>query len=125
MDERRKALEDESLPTPEPYASHLLAPHFVADYVKVENPAAPEEQLLLQRDGIRSAIDDLESDLDESFRLLNEMNDYLNLQRQQLDSLTISFSALAGGVSGDGSGSSMMRWNGEVAFDPTAKSTGE
>ena len=119
--ERIKALGDESLSTPEPYASHLLSPHEVEDYIKVENPSAPEEQLVLQQEGIRGAIEDLEKELDESYRLLNEMNDYLNLQRQQLDSLTISFSALAGGVAGDGAGSSMMRWNGAVTFDPTKK----
>lgn len=121
--ERIKALESDKLPTPEPYASHLLSPHPAPeDYAKLETPPAPEEQLLLNREGTKSAIKTLEDELEESFRLLNEMNDYLNLQRQQLDGLTLSFSALAGGVAGDGSGSSMMRWNGAVAFDPTKQS---
>jgi len=106
---------------PEPYSSHLFSPHNVAGYTKVATPSAPAEQLLLQREGIRGAIKTLTRDLDESFRLLNEMNDYLNLQRQHLDSLTVSFSVLAGGVAGDGSGNSMMRWNGAVAFDTTVK----
>lgn len=126
--ERIKALENDKLPTPEPYASHLLAPHPAPEaYKKTENPATPSGQLILQREALRTVVEEQKTALDESYRLLNEMNDYLNLQRQQLDSLTLSFSALAGGVPGDGSGSSMMRWNGEVAFDPTAltKTTGK
>lgn len=125
---RIEALEKDKLPRPEPYASHLLAPHPAPQaYQKIGNPAAPSGQLILQRDALRAAIEEQKTVLDESYRLLNEMNDYLNLQRQQLDSLTLSFSALAGGVPGDGSGSSMMRWSGEVAFDPTAvtKTTGK
>jgi len=121
--QRRLTLGDDSLPLPEPYASHLLAPHAVSGSAKVEAPVAPAEQLLQQRGDLRSSIQTLEADLDESYRLLNEMNDYLGLQRQQLDSLTVSFSALAGGVAGDGSGSSMMRWNGSAAFDPNAIDT--
>ena len=116
---RRKQLGD-TTPLPEPYGSHLLSPHAAINYTPVANPTAAAEQLLLQREGIYNDIATLEQDLDESYRLLNELNDYLNLQRQQLDSLTVSFSALAGGVAGDGAGSSMMRWNGAVAFDPTA-----
>lgn len=121
--QRRKALGDTTTPLPEPYSSHLLSPHTVTGYTPVADPTVAAEQLLLQREGIYHDITNLEQDLDESYRLLNELNDYLNLQRQQLDSLTVSFSALAGGVAGDGSGSSMMRWNGAVAFDTTATDT--
>ncbi len=123
VEQRRKALGDTTTPLPEPYSSHLLSPHAVVDYTSMGDPIAAAEQLLLQREGIYNDITNLEQDLDESYRLLNELNDYLNLQRQQLDSLTVSFSALAGGVAGDGSGSSMMRWNGAVAFDTTATDT--
>ena len=120
--QRIAALGDDKTPTPEPYASHLLAPHPAQPgYMEVADPSAPEEQLLVERNGLRSAIADLEADLDESYRLLNEMNDYLNLQRQHLDSLTVSFSTLAGGIAGDGSGSTMTRWSGYVAFDPAAQ----
>ncbi len=123
VNERRKTVNDETLP--EPYASHQQLPHPApADYRKADTPVAPAEKLLLQREESRTAIKALDKDLDESYRLLNEMNDYLNLQRQELDSLTVSFSALAGGVAGDGAGSSMMRWNGAVAFDTTQKTEG-
>lgn len=122
VEERRKTLENPQLKTPEPYVSHLLAPHEVRGYVKLENPMPPEEHLLVQREKLKGGIKTLEDDLEEGYTLLNEINDYLNLQRQQLDGLTLSFSALAGGVAGDGSGSSMMRWSGAVAFDPTKKS---
>lgn len=114
-----KKLGSAGMPVPEPYSSHLLSPYAVAGYTPVEPPEFSGDGLLLQHDQIRQNIQELEKDLDESYRLLNEMDDYLNLQRQQLDSITLSFSALAGGVAGDGAGSSMMRWNGAVAFAPT------
>ena len=123
--ERRKTLEGKDPPMPEPYASHLLSPHAVA-YDPLENPPFPEEgdkSLLLQRQEINDVIKDLEDQLEKSFQLLNEMNDYLHLQRQQLDGLTLSFSALAGGIAGDGSGSNMMRWNNAVVFDPITQKT--
>jgi hypothetical protein len=117
-----KKLGSAGMPVPEPYASYLLSPSAVAGYTPVDTPEFSGDGLLLKHDQLRQDIQDLEKDLDESYRLLNEMDDYLNLQRQQLDSITLSFSALAGGVAGDGAGSSMMRWNGAVAFDPTATS---
>ena len=107
-------------PNDEPYASHLLNEHPTpAGYERIKNPDAPAERLWMQREQTRDNIKKLEQELDESYRLLNEMNDYLNLQRQHLDSLTVSFSTLAGGVAGDGSGNTMMRWSNEAAFDPT------
>jgi len=113
-----KKLGSAGMPVPEPHVSHLLTPHAVAGYTPVEAPEFSGHGLLKQHDDIRLEIEQLEKDLDESYRLLNEMNDYLNLQRQQLDNITISFSTLAGGVAGDGAGSNMMRWNGAVAFEP-------
>ena len=118
-----KTLCDNGFAPPEPYLSHLLAPHDVKNYTDGEPLSSPEEKLMLLREELNGSIRTLESDLDESYRLLNEMNDYLNLQRQHLDTLTISFSALAGGIAGDGSGSSMMRWNSSTAFDPTVQNS--
>lgn len=129
---RRAAMDDATAPLPEPYASHLREPHVYPPYaawLQVPgggrgDPPLPAEQLFVQRDALVDDMDALERDLDEGYRLLNEMNDYLNLQRQQLDNLTLSFSALAGGVVGDGSGSSMMRWNGAALFEQAAAKTG-
>lgn len=123
---RRQAMSDAEAPLPEPYRSHLDQPHGYPpydDWLKAggrADPALPPEQLFLRRDALVDDMDALERDLDEGYRLLNEMNDYLNLQRQQLDNLTLSFSALAGGVVGDGSGASMMRWNGAALFQQAA-----
>ena len=51
-------------------------------------------------------------------RLLEEVGDFLGLQRQQLDALTVSFSTLAGGVPGDGLGSQLVRWTAKANFVP-------
>lgn len=124
-DRYRDYLFTDKLPIQEPYASHLLNPHMVDGYTKADDPATPAEQLLMQREKIREDINKLKMELDEGYGLLNEMNDYLKLQRQQLDSLTISFSALAGGIPGDGSGSGLMRWSADVAFNPNGQETKE
>lgn len=54
------------------------------------------------------------SSIDNQIRALQsrveKTRDYLMLQRQQLDSQTVSLSALAGGVAGDGSGLQVARW---------------
>lgn len=112
------------LPPPEPYRSHLSDLHTAENYKETPTPVPDkkEDALLVQHKKMRDRIQELEKTLDESYQLLNEMDDYLNLQRQQLDSITMSFSVLAGGVAGDGSGSSMMRWNGAVTFEPKVTS---
>lgn len=121
IEARLKALSqsDPKATLPEPYASHKTQPHQVQNYTRIPAPKAQEEQLFKQRQKLEDDIKQLKDDLHDSFKLLNEMNDYLHIQRQHLDGITISFSALAGGVAGDGSGSNMIRWNGAIAFDPT------
>lgn len=74
--------------------------------------------LLRQRADLRAQIKDLQDRLETSYKLLNELNDYLGLQRQHFDALTVSFSALAGGVAGDGSGLKVMRWTTAASFTP-------
>jgi hypothetical protein len=81
-------------------------------------PDLSSDGLLHQRETVQQQIRALEGELAESFALLNEVGDYLGLQRQQLDALTLSFSALAGGVSGDGSGLNLMRWAQSAALTP-------
>ena len=123
VDQRRAALGD--APLPEPYASHDRAPPAppagLADPVAM--PEAPGDGLHRQRELLRAEIDALEEELEENFNLLGELGDYLKLQRQQLDAITVSFSALAGGVPGDGSGLKLVRWSNFADFVPNLSST--
>ena len=106
---------------PEPYASHLLQPYpGPAGHAAVPITDWPDASLLSQLDTERAAIQQLERVLEESFKLLNEANDYLGLQRQQFDALSASFSALAGGAPGDGSGAQTLRWVSQLKFSATA-----
>lgn len=66
---------------------------------------------------LQAAIRQQQDDLDGGADLLDEVSDFIGVQRQQLDAVTVSFSALAGGVAGDGSGLSLMRWQGSLQFD--------
>lgn len=109
---------------PEPYASHVAEPHPAPeDYDVVPDTQPGDNGLLRQREDLRADIRHLEAALDKSFRLLEEVNDFLGLQRQQLDALTVSFSALAGGVPGDGLGAKLVRWTTKATFKPTAENT--
>lgn len=56
-------------------------------------------------------IEMLEALLLKTNQLIDEVRDYLSLQRQQLDSITVGFSSIAGGVPGDGTGLKLMRWS--------------
>ncbi|HNB04691.1 MAG TPA: hypothetical protein PKV97_02075 [Thauera aminoaromatica] len=104
---------------PEPYASHLADPHPAPDdYQPVPDIQPAGNGLLHRREALRADIRHLEAALDKSFRLLEEVGDFLGLQRQQLDALTVSFSTLAGGVPGDGLGSQLVRWTAKANFVP-------
>lgn len=111
---------------PEPYASHLAEPHPAPeDYDVVEDTQPGDNGLFRLREDLRADIRHLEAALDKSFRLLDEVNDFLGLQRQQLDALTVSFSALAGGVPGDGLGAKLVRWTTKANFVPKIATTPE
>jgi hypothetical protein len=116
---RRAAQDKPDSPLPEPYASHLSDRHPPpADYAPVQGGDFPDAGLFRRREDLRADIRSIEAALDKSFRLLDEVNDYLGLQRQRLDALTVSFSALAGGVAGDGLGANLVRWTTKAAFLP-------
>ncbi len=123
VDRRRAQLGDS--PLPEPYASHDDAPPpqpaGLPDPVTM--PEAPGDGLHRQRELLRAEIDALEEELEENFNLLGELGDHLKLQRQQLDAITVSFSALAGGVPGDGSGLKLVRWSNAAQFLPITPSS--
>jgi hypothetical protein len=103
---------------PEPYASHLGDPH--GGTLAEVRPDVLTTGLLAQQAALQAEIDQLEADLATSYGLINEVSDYLGLQRQHLDSLTVSFSALAGGVAGDGSGMNLTRWATTATLLPKA-----
>ena len=75
--------------------------------------------LYRERADIEAEILALEQSLEESFDLIDEVNDFILLQRQHLDSISVSFASLAGGVPGDGSGLNLMRWSGNMKFEYT------
>jgi len=116
---------------PRPYAQYesnlpeepddlvLVEPSLSTDF---DNPAGQRSPGLyrLQTD-YKNQISAIEDNLEENFELLDEINDFLAVQRQQLDSISVSFAALAGGVQGDGSGLNLMRWTTGAKFLPVAQ----
>ena len=81
------------------------------DYSPPDWPTPPgEDGLVVQYALCQKAIKTLEDEINDLESRLEKTRDYLLLQRQQLDSQTISFARLAGGVSGDGSGLKLTRW---------------
>ena len=84
-------------------------------------PAFPVEQavsdgLYRQRENLLYEIETIENFISRSTELINEVSDFLILQRQQLDSITVSFAGLASGVIGDGSGLNLMRWSDSIDY---------
>lgn len=77
-------------------------------------PGDPGDGLYRRRYELRHQIETLRASLEESASLISNVSDYVVLQRQQLDSISVSFAALAGGVAGDGSGLNLMRWVGDI-----------
>jgi hypothetical protein len=103
---------------PEPYTSHQQHPH--AGAVTPVAPDISSEGLLAELAKVQLAIASTEAALAEGYGLINEVSDFLGLQRQHLDSLTVSFSALAGGVAGDGAGMNLTRWATTATLLPKA-----
>ncbi len=119
------AQREAGLPTgaalPHPYSDWKAHPRLGFQNVELLVTSAPG--LHKQRLDLETGIDALEGELEENFQLLNELNDFLGLQRQHLDAITVSFSTLAGGVPGDGSGMNLIRWSKYAEFQPTIKSS--
>lgn len=114
---RRRERQAPGQPLPEPYASHARAPHPPPlGYQPAPIGDATGTSLLAQLEAEQRAVAELEAVLEESFRLLNEVNDYLALQRQQVDVISASFSSLGGGVPGDGSGAKTVRWISQLKY---------
>ena len=103
-----------SLPTPE-------APGDL-QVVDVAREVVSDDGLYRQQFDLKQAIERIEEDLETSFELLDEFSDFISVQRQHLDSITVSFASLSGGVQGDGSGLNLMRWSGAAKFIPQKSS---
>lgn len=112
---------------PDPYGQYPICPpappSFYTDWAAQpvppceDGPPQPPPVPAPTDDGlvIRYRLTQLEMEgLDSRIRVLRgrveKTRDYLLLQRQQLDSQTISLAALGGGVAGDGSGLQVARW---------------
>ncbi|AHE99895.1 hypothetical protein [Thioalkalivibrio paradoxus] len=110
-------------PLPHPYDRALPEPP--ERYQQWFDDGAPPAASEPEDDGlvIQYAIGQVELEaLDNRIRILqtrlNKTQDYLLLQRQQLDSQTVSLAALAGGVAGDGSGLQLARWMPYTRLNP-------
>jgi hypothetical protein len=115
----RRAALPEGAPLPQPYAGHAAGPNPPPTGYQPPNLTEGEgDGLYAQREALKDAIAALEDELEESFDLLQALNDYIGLQRQQLDAIGVSFTALAGGTVGDGSGLDLLRRAGTVRFIP-------
>lgn len=90
---------------PRPYSLHGIASEVTA----TENLKSGADGLYKKRIKIKEDIEEIEDYILRSNQVIDELRDYLSLQRQQLDSITVSFAALAGGIPGDGTGLKLMR----------------
>lgn len=101
---------------PHPYSDWQLKPR-----LQIQHPEpvrSDSDGLYKQRTDLEARIDALEGELEENYALINLLNDFLGLQRQHLDAIAVSFSSLAGGVPGDGSGMNLVRWAKYADFQP-------
>lgn len=116
---------DKDADLPRPWSLLELAVNDISEknYEPVTLPAG--KGLVAQRIAVREDIEDIEQFIVRTNQLIDEVRDYLSSQRQQLDSITVSFSSLAGGIPGDGTGLKLMRWSDKLTLaNAVAKTTG-
>ncbi|MEM7424187.1 MAG: hypothetical protein AAF334_10720, partial [Pseudomonadota bacterium] len=98
---------------PRPYAQFSEAgPPRPADLDPDPVTALPADArgLYRRRLDLLRQIELLEEELDANDRLVADFDVFIRAQRQQIDSITVSFTGLAGGVPGDGSGLQLAKW---------------
>jgi hypothetical protein len=106
---------DQSLPRP--YSRYgAIAGKLPAVDIDPGFPDADVDGLYTRREQLRERIDTIEKLIEKSSDLLDETKDFIVQQRHQLDNITTSFSILAGGVPGDGSGLSLIRRAGSLTY---------
>ncbi len=100
---------------PYPYSKGVpTPPSFYPPWLESSEPPAPTEPtqngLIIQFAEGQWELESLDNSIRAVRARLEKTRDYLTLQRQQLDSQTVSLASLAGGVAGDGSGLQVSRW---------------
>lgn len=116
-------VENKKLPRPWSLCDQFIDELKEEAYSEPELPAT--DGLIAQRIDTREDIEEIEQFILRTNQLIDELRDLMSAQRQQLDSITVSFSSLAGGVPGDGSGLKLLRWSDKLAFSTIAAKTTE
>lgn len=101
---------------PAPYTEQI-PPMQAGEKLDWSQPPASEADGLLKRYlAVSSAIDNTEQLIDDLADLLALYADMQRTQRQQIDHVSLSFTRLAGGIPGDGSGLPVVRWLPDMKF---------
>lgn len=101
---------------PAPYTATQPAPPQGEAFDWSPPPASTTNGLLKQYLDIGGKIEQAEALIDDLTELLALYADMQRSQRQQVDHVSLSFTRLAGGLPGDGSGLTVARWLPEMKF---------
>jgi hypothetical protein len=101
---------------PAPYTDSIPAQPADQEFDWSLPPASETNGLLKQYLDTSLAIDNTEQLVDDLADLLALYSDMQRSQRQQIDHVSLSFTRLAGGVPGDGSGLAVARWMPDIKF---------
>ncbi|QTF94227.1 hypothetical protein [Halomonas sp. BM-2019] len=104
-------------PAPADYEHWLVTPDDGGDPVPPAVTVPGENGLVIRYALTERAIEAAENRIRAARARHEKTRDFLMLQRQQLDSQTVSLAALAGGVAGDGSGLQVARWMPYARFE--------
>ena len=117
--EMAKVAQLDPLPLPYRYGIPLPPDSYVwHDGTQPPAPETPNDNgLVIQLAETEKFLDTLNKGIETGRRIIDKASDFLLLQRQQLDAQSISFTTLAGGVAGDGSGMQITRWLPQTRWD--------
>lgn len=101
---------------PAPYTDKVPAAPADESFDFSPPPASEADGLLKQYLGVAADIERAEALIDDLADLLALYADMQRSQRQQIDHVSLSFTRLAGGVPGDGSGLAVARWLPDIKF---------
>ena len=111
----QELLEPQTTAVPYPY--NKGEPEFPAFYQEwlvdgnpLSVPVPDEDGLVVQYAVALVELEAIENQIRAFRSRVEKTRDFLLIQRQQLDSQTVALAALAGGVSGDGTGLQVSRW---------------
>jgi hypothetical protein len=98
------------IPTPPDAYTQWLVPGDNDTHVPPKKPQITRDGLIACYAVAQVELEAIENQIRAMRTRLEKTRDFLLLQRQQLDTQTVSLAALAGGVAGDGSGLQVARW---------------